>query len=304
MIHICIYSFYEDSFLVNCLNSIDKSDFKDYVIDLYIFSKRGAVNVNELYEFPKIEISIFNKRKSFSEITNISIKKAKESNCDYFLLLNSDTILQQNCLSYLVNVLAFENNLGVIGGFQTEYSGEWNEPNNWSKEILKSVKSKENLKLNGENFVLHKCVYVQGACMLIKSAIFNQVGGFDERFKFFYEETEFCRRVQRNHFDIGILEEAKVKHFSGGTWKKNTLLHYRRDVYYLTNQIIFESTINPASKMKLLKDVFSIAKKQIKNLLNKNDSHKLPVVFYPVVILNLLYRINFINSLYKEQSTS
>jgi len=302
VIHICIYSFHKDSFLVNCLDSIEKSSFTDYEIDLYIFSKEGIENLNVLKQYSKIKINLLNKRKSFSEVTNISFKKAKEKNCNYFLLLNSDVILKQNSLELLENVMSSESKLAVLGGFQTEYFGEWNEPNSWSKEFLKTVTQRRNIELNENNFTLYDCEYVQGACMLIKSAIFSQVEGFDERFEFFYEETEFCRRVQQNHFEIAVLSEAKVKHFGGGTWKKNLMLHFRRDIYYLTNQIIFESTSNPTTKRKFVANIFSVIKKQIKNLYYKNDNHKLPVLFYTVVILNLFYRIDFLYSIYKKQS--
>jgi len=302
VIFICIYSFYEDLFLLKCLNSINDSSFQDYVIDLYIYSKHDVPDIIELNQFAKIEISILYKRKSFAEICNISIEKAKNRNCDYFLLLNSDTILKNNTLLVLLNAFSQKKDLGVVGAFQTEYSGEWNEPNYWTKEILKTTYSTERIKMNDHILTFHKCEYVQGACMLIKLKIINIVGSFDVRFKFFYEETEFCRRVRNNFLDVVILEEAKIKHFSGGTWKRNILLQYRRDIFYLTNQIIYESTNNSTTLIKLINDILLIIKKQIFNLWKRNDNHKLPIAFYFLIILNLICKVNFLLSLYKKQS--
>lgn len=302
MIHICIYSFYKDPFLLNCLKSIKESSFQDYAIDLYIYSVHEEPNILELKEDPKIGISILNKRKSFAEVSNLSITTAKQTNRDFFLLLNSDTVLQKNSLSNLIEIFSFKGNLGVVGGFQTEYEGEWNKPNEWTKLALINSHSVEKIRTIGQDLTLHKCDYVQGACMLMKLAIFDEVGLFDERFKLFYEETELCRRIRNKLFDVFILEEAKVKHFSGGTWKRSIFLQYRRDVFYLTNQIIFESTESSTTKTKLLREVFIIIQKQIKNLWNKNDDHKLPVVFYPVILLNLIFKSKFLMELYETQS--
>ncbi|MCB0537623.1 MAG: glycosyltransferase family 2 protein [Bacteroidetes bacterium] len=302
MLSICIYSFYEDLFLLKCLNSINDSSFQDYIIDLYIYSKHDVSNIIELNQFSQIEISILNKRKSYAEICNISIEKAKNRNCDYFLLLNSDTILKNNTLLVLLNAISQKNNLGVVGAFQTEYNGEWNEPNYWTKEILKTTYSTERIKINDQELTFHKCEYVQGACMLIKLEIINIVGFFDVRFKLFYEETEFCRRVRNNFLDVVILEEAKIKHFSGGTWKRNILLRYRRDILYLTNQLIYESTNKSTTYIRLFSEILLISKKQIFNLLKKKDNHKLPIALYFLIILSLICKVSFLLSLFKKQS--
>ena len=302
MIHICIYSFYKDSFLQNCLNSITESSFQDYLIDLYIYSAQIEVNILELNQIPKIEIKVLNKKKSFAEISNISIAKAKKRQSIFFVLLNSDTLLEKNALSLLVDAFSLKNNIGVVGGFQTAFNGEWYEPNEWTKNALKDHKSTEKIIKNKQEFTLYKCDYVQGACMLMKMSLFDEVGLFDERFVLFYEETELCRRIRNKLYDIVILEEAKVKHFSGGTWKKNILFQYRRDVLYLTNQIIFESTESTTTKTQLALKVFSIIQKQIKNLWHKTDNHQLPVIFYPFILFYLVYKSNFHRILFQKQS--
>ncbi len=302
MIHICIYSFYKDSFLQNCLNSINESSYQDYFIDLYIYSEQIEVNILELKQISKIEINVLNKRKSFAEISNISIAKATERQHSFFMLLNSDTLLEKKALSLLVETFSLKNNIGVVGGFQTAFDGEWNEPNLWTKNALKDNYSSEKIIKHQQEFTLYKYDYVQGACMLMKMSIFDEVDLFDERFVFFYEETELCRRIRNKFYDIVILEEAKVKHFSGGTWKKNMLFQYRRDVLYLTNQIIFESTENSTTKKQLVLKVFSIIQKQIKNLWHKTDNHRLPVIFYPFILFNLIYKSNFLRNLFQKQS--
>ena len=37
--------------------------------------------------------------------------------------------------------------------------------------------------------------WVVGACLLLKKDLYERLGGFDERFFLFFEDTDLCRRV-------------------------------------------------------------------------------------------------------------
>lgn len=299
MIHICLYSFGKDAFINACIESIYKSDLSTEVfIDLYVYTKYKS-DILKLNQHPNMEITFLNNPKTYSWVTNTSLRKAISNKTKYFLLLNTDTVLHPLCISYLIKTIDCEK-IGVVGGLQTEYLKDWETPNQWTKGTV-NESDKKNIQTIDDKITLHVTPYVQGACMLFKTALIHQVGLFNERFKLFYEETEFCRRVSRQGYIVGVVKEAKVKHYGGGSWKKSRILNLKRDVYYLANQIMFEATSSCHTYMQLLGNMIFVVKKQFKNIIYKEDNITLPFFMYPLVLISILFRIDLLLSLYNSE---
>ena len=53
---------------------------------------------------------------------------------------------------------------------------------------------------------------LSGAVMAIRAADFDYVGGFDERFRLYFEETDFLRRVREQRRHIAYVPAARCRH--------------------------------------------------------------------------------------------
>ncbi|OPY02521.1 MAG: N-acetylglucosaminyl-diphospho-decaprenol L-rhamnosyltransferase [Syntrophorhabdus sp. PtaB.Bin184] len=60
-----------------------------------------------------------------------------------------------------------------------------------------------------------------GAAIMIRKNAFDDLHGFDERFFFFLEETDFCLRARRKGYRVVFFPGAKVIHLQGRTVRKN-----------------------------------------------------------------------------------
>jgi GT2 family glycosyltransferase len=60
-----------------------------------------------------------------------------------------------------------------------------------------------------------------GAAILVRRKILNAVGGFDERFFFFLEETDLCVRVWQAGHRVVFFPEARIIHLQGKTVRKS-----------------------------------------------------------------------------------
>ena len=56
---------------------------------------------------------------------------------------------------------------------------------------------------------------VTGACLLIRRAAYEQIGGFDEDFFMYSEELDYCRRARAAGWRVHYLPAARVIHFEG-----------------------------------------------------------------------------------------
>ena len=59
--------------------------------------------------------------------------------------------------------------------------------------------------------------HVNGAAMLTTSEAFERVGGFDEGFFVYFEETDLCKAYEKAGYRTEFVPEAKVIHYMGGS---------------------------------------------------------------------------------------
>ena len=59
--------------------------------------------------------------------------------------------------------------------------------------------------------------WLSGAFLLVRREVFDQVGGFDERFFLYAEETDWQRRIRNAKWEIDWVPEARVVHFGGAS---------------------------------------------------------------------------------------
>jgi len=87
--------------------------------------------------------------------------------------------------------------------------------------------------------------WVCGAAMLIRSDIYRALGGFDERFFLYFEETDLCRRAAAGGYEIWAVGESTARHIGGASAKKTgeklqssciSDHFYRSRFYYLVKQ--------------------------------------------------------------------
>ena len=72
---------------------------------------------------------------------------------------------------------------------------------------------------------------VSGAAMFIRGEAFRRVGGFDEGFRMYFEETDLCRRLRDAGFAIAFCPEARAVHWHGASTIQTSVRHVE---YYLS----------------------------------------------------------------------
>jgi GT2 family glycosyltransferase len=72
---------------------------------------------------------------------------------------------------------------------------------------------------------------VSGAVMLARTAAFDEVGGFDEGFRMYFEETDLCRRLHARGHAVAFCPAARAIHQHGASTRQTSV---RQVEYYLS----------------------------------------------------------------------
>ena len=84
-------------------------------------------------------------------------------------------------------------------------------------------------------------MWATGACMMVRSSAYRDLGGLDERFFAHMEEIDLCWRMQLAGYRVTIVPESLVYHVGGGTLPASSpfklFLNYRNNLLMLENNL-------------------------------------------------------------------
>lgn len=96
-------------------------------------------------------------------------------------------------------------------------------------------------KDNGQYDDTIEIFWASGACMFVKSAVFWEMGGFDEDYFAHQEEIDFCWKVKNHDYKILYTGRSHVYHVGGATLNsmspKKTYLNFRNSLFSITKNL-------------------------------------------------------------------
>ena len=163
----------------------------------------------------------------FAYGNNVGFKCAcTEAIPDYVLLLNPDTQVRPGAVGALVDFLEARPAIGIAGSsFENLDGSDW--PISFRFPSLLS-ELEGGLQFSLATRLLRRWVvarpmsrinqpvdWICGASMMIRAAVFASVGGFDENYFLYFEETDFCRRAKQAGFATWYVPTSRVMHIMG-----------------------------------------------------------------------------------------
>ena len=236
MLSIIIVNYNVEHFLHQCLKSIEKAT-KKIETEIFVVDNNSIDNsVNMLRKsFSYVKLIINNENKGFSKANNQAIKQAKGK---YILLLNPDTILQENTLVETIGFL--ENNqiaggLGVKmidgnGSFLPESKRSLPTPSiafykifGLSNLFPKSKKfGQYHLNYIDENEICEIDV-ISGAFFMTRRKIIEEIGMLDETFFMYGEDIDLSYRIQKVGYKNFYFPKTSIIHYKGESTKKTSV---------------------------------------------------------------------------------
>ncbi len=285
-VSIIIVNYNVQYFIEQCLNSIfSLSDFKGHlqVIVVDNNSSDGSVEMIKA-KFPQVELIANAGNYGFSVGNNQGIKIAHGK---YILLLNPDTILEEETLSKCFLKMESDKEIGILsvkmldggGKFLPESKRGFPTPATTFFKFTGLYRLFPRSKKINAYYLGHidedKTSIVDilcGAFMFIRKSDLDQIGLLDEDFFMFGEDIDLSYRFQQAQKKVVYFPETTIIHFKGESTKKHSM-------QYIYN---FNNAMN----------IFAV--KHFKNTKAKRFIGSLSLVIKTKAILH--YLSNFLNA--------
>ena len=181
-----------------------------------------------LKEFPDVKLMRARENFGFARANNLGLKQATGR---WLALINSDVIVHHGCLQALEAFLQTHSDVGLVGPKVLGGDGKLQRtcrrfPTLWNTfcrymaldTLLPRWPLFSGPEMRHRPQDTQAQVEVLSGCfwMARRSAV-DEVGGLDERFFFYAEDVDWCKRFRQQGWKVVFMPTASATHFGGGS---------------------------------------------------------------------------------------
>jgi len=233
---VIIVNYNVEYFLEQCLNSVFQAS-KDLNIEVFVVDNNsidGSVKMIK-ERFHSVQLIENTTNNGFSKANNQAITIAKGR---HLLLLNPDTVIEENTFQKVVNFMDDNDNAGGLGVRMVDGKGNF------------LPESKRGLPTPGVAFYkifglstlfpksrlfgayhlgylkeheINKVDVLSGAFLLVKKELIEKIGLLDEAFFMYGEDIDFSYRITQAGYDNYYYPDTTIIHYKGESTKKSSV---------------------------------------------------------------------------------
>ncbi len=217
--------------IYGCLESIIENT-KDIDYEIIIADNNSSDNTLEVIgkfagnKFPIVNVIVNADNRGFTKACNQGINSSSGKN---ILLLNPDTVIKDNSIKVLSDILTSKEKTGAVAPQLLNIDGTIQKSVRTFPEyfdmfcefsllsyILPYSRKFSRWKMN---YFSHDTETVvdqpMAAALMIKGNVLRKAGSFDERFLMFFNDVDMCRKIYAEGYEILFCPRAKMIHAKG-----------------------------------------------------------------------------------------
>jgi GT2 family glycosyltransferase len=253
---------------LHVVDSLLSSDYKN--IELLVVDNKSDEAYKEKLsselklKFPSMKLLYINEDKGYGGACNIGAKYLIEKGSEILLFLNNDVSLDKSCVSKLTEnikqdvvlagpkiYLGFSNILYSAGGF-------------FDKKTL-IVKMRGYGKIDkGQYDKREEVEFINGSVFMIDARVFMELGGFDEKFYYYCDESDLCYSLLKAGYKMIYDPQAIAYHCGSKTLGTES----RKAYYFMARSTLYFVAKHSKSKQVFLANLLYIINGYLIRMLN------------------------------------
>lgn len=219
-------------------------------------------------KFPEVKLIVNKQNLGFSKANNQAMKLASG---EYILLLNPDTVVEDDTFGKVVSFMDLHPDAGGLGVKMVDGSGHFLPESKRglptpeaafykmfgiSKLFPKSKRfSKYHLGYLDRDEI-HQVEILAGAFMLMRKSVLNKIGLLDESFFMYGEDIDLSYRIIKAGYKNYYFPETRIIHYKGESTKKSSVNYV---IVFYKAMVIFARKHFTQKSARLLTNLINLA---------------------------------------------
>lgn len=174
----------------------------------------------------------------FGSGVNGGVARAIELGADHLLLLNPDAYMDGESIDLLQKALGVDPHRMVSPVIETPDGEIWFDGLDLERRTgrITATRRRSDTDVPGA-----KEMWLTGAAPMISVALWERVGGFDDRYFLYWEDVDLSVRVRATGAELEVVTKARAVHDEGGTQERQLALSKSSSYYYynIRNRLLF-----------------------------------------------------------------
>jgi hypothetical protein len=226
---VVVVNYRTDDALADCLASLATTT-KGLTTETVVVDNGGTLAAGGFRErFPDARLLENRENVGFARAANQGIRLTRGR---HVLCLNPDTVVHEGAVAALVGYLDAHPEAGAAGARLLESDGSLQYscrrfPGYFTIFFGRyalltrlwpgNAASRDYLYLDWDHRSVREVDWVSGACLLVRRAVIEAVGAFDEGYFLFVEDMDWCRRIRDGGSSVAYVPDAVVTHHIGAS---------------------------------------------------------------------------------------
>lgn len=216
-----ILTWNSEKYIGSCIEAVQK--IENYDIKVIVIDNGSTDStLEQITKDRNTEIIRLDKNAGTTVSRNIGIKKASE--CDFICILDSDTIINQEAVDGLINVLQEDKANAIAGPKMADSRGVIQNSGrkipSAAEKMLKVLpckaakKKAQELEKYSDIFDVEcrPVGYLMSACWMIKREVIEKIGLLDEKIFYAPEDAEYCIRAWKSGYRVIYCGNVQIVH--------------------------------------------------------------------------------------------
>ncbi len=251
---IVIVNYNVRNLLENCLHSV-YSALGSIAAEIFVVdnnSNDGSVDMIRR-QFPEVVLIENIENAGFARANNQALQRAKGT---YFLLLNPDTIVQEDTFAVMTEFFESTPSAGMAGCKIINPDGTFEPacrrsfPSPWVAFTKLSGLStlfprsplfaKYNLTYLDED-ASYEVDAISGSFMFLRKELYDTIGGLDEQYFMYGEDLDWCHRVKQHGSKVFYVPQTRIIHYGGESTNRSPI--DSKAIFYQAMEVFAEKNL-------------------------------------------------------------